>query len=253
MKSWVQCLSILLIAMTSLMNLGRAEASCQGGGCRNYSDGIVKGEVVYNAGRNSMMATVIAIQPNGKFVLRFADGQVGGGWDRSDLAVMRGCVSNVCVGDIVYDSGRNSMLATVVGIQVNGKLTLKFADGQVGSGWDVSDLAVRAGCSGQVCVGDIVYDAGRNSMMAKVVGLQSDGKLTLSFVDGQVGSGWDTSDLAATKGCSNGLCVGQSVIDVARNSMQATIVGIQPNGKFTLKFADGQVGAGWDYSDLACL
>ncbi len=195
LKDMTRIFSILTVVAASALGSSVALAHCRSGGCTEFSQGIAVGEPVYNVSRNSDPATVIAIQPNGKFVLRFSDG-IGGGWSREDLAVTRGCNEGICTGDVVYNVNRNSDPATAIAIQTNGKFVLRFDDG--------------------------------------------------------VGGGWSSEDLAKTKGCSRNLCVGQKVIDVSRNSDPATVIAIQTNGKFVLRFDDG-VGGGWSFEDLACI
>lgn len=225
--------------------------------CRQCIGDICVGDKVYNVSRDSRSATVVGVEQSGKFVLRFDDNNgVGGGWSRSDLAVSYGCYDDICVYQKVYNVTRDSRTATVVGIQSNGKFVLRFEDNfRVGAGWSRSDLALMDGCTYEhLCVGDKVYNVSRDSRLATVVGIQQNGKIVLRFEDTSgVGAGWDASDLAVPRGCYNGLCVGMDVYNTARNYRAATILAIQPNGKFVLRFNDNYgVGGGWDSSDLVC-
>lgn len=161
-----------------------------------YPHRLIIGESVYNVS-NSRYAEVIAQDFSGKFVLRYRDnGATGTGWDREDLAPLRGCDYDICVSDEVYNVS-NSRYARVVGLQLTNKFVLKYSDnGLTGSGWDRDDLAVMNGCQLGVCVGQRVINVS-NRRYAVVRALQSGNRFVLRYEDnGLTGSGWDITDLA---------------------------------------------------------
>ncbi|MBS1960894.1 MAG: hypothetical protein JST04_01670 [Bdellovibrionales bacterium] len=166
-----------------------------------YRD-VCVGDRAINISRDNREVTVLGIDNVGKFVLRFEDnGGVGGNWDREDLALMRGCAGDVCVGYPAINVSRNYRTVKIHAIQWNGKFVLRFDDnGGVGGNWDRSDLAVAWGCVANLCVNDTVYNKS-NSRQAKVVAIQTNAngtqtKMVLQFIDnGGVGGGWELNDL----------------------------------------------------------
>lgn len=97
---------------------------------------------VYNVS-NSRYARVAGLQMTGKFVLKYADNNAtGSGWERKDVAVMKGCQSGLCVGNRVINVS-NRRYAVVRTLQAGNKFVLKYDDnGATGSGWNLTDLAV---------------------------------------------------------------------------------------------------------------
>src|SRR3954453_3927973 len=69
------------------------------------------GERVYNIARDSY-ATIVAIDYNQTYVLRFESGpiagQTGGGWRDPDLATLTGCSRDLCVGEPTFNTARDS-------------------------------------------------------------------------------------------------------------------------------------------------
>jgi len=154
------------------------------------------GEPVYNVS-NSRYAEIVTQDFNGKFVLRYTDsGAIGTGWDRSDLAPLRGCDGDLCVGDEVYNVS-NSRWARVAGLQLTNRFVLKYNDnGLTGHGWERIDLAVPRGCQLNLCVGQRVLNIS-NRRYAVVSALQSNNRFVLRYEDnGLTGHGWELSDLA---------------------------------------------------------
>lgn len=153
------------------------------------------GEPVYNVS-NSRYAEVISQDYNGKFVLRYENGSIGTGWERIDLAPLRGCDGDLCVGDEVYNVS-NSRWVEVAGLQMTNRFVLKYRDnGSTGHGWERVDLAVPRGCQLGICVGQRVINVS-NRRYAVVAALQYNNKFVLKYEDnGLVGHGWELSDLA---------------------------------------------------------
>src|SRR6185503_633950 len=80
------------------------------------------GERVYNITREAY-ATIVAIAYDSSYVIQFTtgplSGQTGQGWHDGDLATLQGCSRDLCVGNPVYNTTRDSY-AQVVGIQYDG-------------------------------------------------------------------------------------------------------------------------------------
>ena len=218
-----------------------------------YPTHIRTGETVYNVS-NGRYAVVMGVDYQGKFLLRFTDtNQTGGGWDRTSLAPLRGCDLDICVNDEVYNTS-NGRYAKVVGLQLGNKFVLKFHDsGLTGAGWDRANIALLNGCALDLCVNDEVYNTS-NGRYARIVGLQTNGKYILKFNDsGLTGAGWERANLAVLRGCAGDLCVNEEIYNTS-NGRFATIVGLQENGKYVLKFKDsGLSGAGWERLNIAVM
>ncbi|MFN7729631.1 MAG: hypothetical protein ACK5P7_10785, partial [Bdellovibrio sp.] len=163
------------------------------------------------------------------------------------------CYQGVCVGQSVYIASGSAGLAQVVRIDRGGTFQLRFLDtGAVSGAWSRHDLAVTTGCAGSFCVGNSAYRVASDSRLVQIVGLALDGSYVVRFLDtGAVSGGW-TTELAATRGCFQGVCVGQSVYRVSADSRLTQVVGIQDDGTFVLRFLDnGGLGGGWSRYDVA--
>jgi hypothetical protein len=174
-----------------------------------WASDLAIGERVYNVPGGDY-ATIYGLEGNGTFVLRFESGdlagQTGGGWSRDDLAILRGCSGDLCVGANVVNVPRNDF-ARVVGLQTSGQYVLEFTsgdlNGQSGSGWNRGDLAVERGCSpsGMFCVGRSAFNVTRSENVT-IIAIEQSGQMILRFDDGdlagQIGGGWNESDLAVT-------------------------------------------------------
>lgn len=157
---------------------------------------IMIGETVFNIS-NSRYAVVVAQDYSAKYVLRYNDNNATGtGWDRSDLALLRGCERDLCVNDQIFNVS-NSRYAAVAGIQLGGKFVLKYSDnGATGSGWAREDVAIMKGCQQGLCVGTRVINVS-NRRYAVIRALQSGNRFVLGYEDnGATGSGWSITDLA---------------------------------------------------------
>lgn len=163
------------------------------------------------------------------------------------------CYRDLCVGTRVYNIQRSFREAEIVGIEYAGTYVLRFTDnGGVGGNWSREDLAVKQGCSGDLCVGTTVYNTQRSFRQAQIVGIQLGGKFVLRFLDNNgVGGNWDRADLAVAQGCGYNYCVGQYALNAQRNYRQVQIVAIQQDRRYVLRFLDnGGVGGNWTDSDL---
>jgi hypothetical protein len=163
------------------------------------------------------------------------------------------CYRDLCVGTRVYNIQRSYREAEIVGIEHQGTYVLRFIDnGGVGGNWSREDLAVKQGCSGDLCVGTTIYNTQRNYRQAQIVGIQLGGKYVLRFLDNNgVGGNWDRADLAVMHGCGYNYCVGQYALNAQRNYRQVQVVAIQHDRRYVLRFLDnGGVGGNWTDSDL---
>ena len=127
-------LSLLVFGLVSVS--AQANYPCFGDLC--------VGDRAVNVSRNNRIVSVIAIQPNATFSVRFEDtGAVGHGWQQIDLAPMKGCAFDLCVGQSVYNR-YNNRYALIVAIQFGGRYVLQYSDtGALGNGWDRHDLVIQ--------------------------------------------------------------------------------------------------------------
>lgn len=163
------------------------------------------GENAYNIQRSAYVR-VVAYQNDGRYVLRFTTGplagQTGGNWTNADLARLRGCSGDLCVGTNAYNIERSAYVR-VVGIQQDGRFVLYYRTGtlagQSGHNWTRPDIAPQRGCYQNYCVGDRAYNIPRNAWVT-VVAIQYGGRYVLRFetgpLAGQTGHNWSPSDLA---------------------------------------------------------
>jgi hypothetical protein len=108
-------------------------------------------------------------------------------------------------------------------------------------------------CLYDICEGDTVFNIERDYRKAVVVAIEKKGTYILRFLDtGGVGGHWGRTDLAATRGCQNRVCVGERVFNINRDYRMTQVVGLQSNGLFVLQFLDTNgVGGNWALTDLA--
>ena len=204
---------------------------------------------------------ILEIDSNGMFTLKFiADDAVGGNWGPNDIASVKGCSADLCVGSTVYpiSEGRAGTSAIVVGIESNGNYILEFnSDLAVGGGWGRGGLAAARGCVEGLCVGKTVVatNGERAWTSAVIIAIDPSGLFTLKFTaDDAVGSGWGRASLAATEGCIEDLCVGETVLptEVTRIGTLSTVIAVESSGTYVLKFEEDQaVGGNWGRSILA--
>ncbi|HEX4923281.1 MAG TPA: hypothetical protein VFV50_04315 [Bdellovibrionales bacterium] len=170
-----------------------------------YQQKLYVGDRAYNIERSAYV-TVVAIQQDGRFVLRYDSGpltgQTGGNWTRADLAVLSGCAGQVCTGYGAYNLEREAYVR-VVGIQYDGRFVLYYRTGslagQSGHNWTRSDLALTRGCYLDLCVGERAYNVPRQAWVT-VAAIQLTGHYVLRFdtgpLAGKSGKNWPRSDLA---------------------------------------------------------
>ncbi|MEQ1879262.1 MAG: hypothetical protein ABL958_21685 [Bdellovibrionia bacterium] len=163
------------------------------------------GERAYNITRSAYVM-VVGLQNDGRYVLRFTTGplagQTGGNWANTDLARLRGCSGDLCVGENAYNIERTAYVR-VVGIQYDGRFLLYYRSGpltgQSGHNWTRPDIAPQRGCVQNYCVGDRAYNVPRNAWVT-IAAIQYGQRLVLRFdtgpLAGQTGHNWSVSDLA---------------------------------------------------------
>lgn len=170
----------------------RATADC-------YRD-VCVGDAAINISRDYREVTVVGIDNFGKFVVRFLDnGGIGGNWNREDLALMRGCAGDLCVGYPAINVSRDYRRVKIHALQWDGKYVLRFDDhGGVGGNWNRPDLAVEWGCVGTLCVNDVVYNRTNNreativAIQTNITGIQD--RMVLGYPTG-LGGNWGLNDL----------------------------------------------------------
>lgn len=108
-----------------------------------------------------------------------------------------GCHLGACIGDRAVNLLRNYREVTIVGIEPTGRFILRFEDtGGVGGNWDRTHIALRCGCSQDLCVGDVVVNLRRDYRRAMIHAIEFGGQYVLRFLDtGGVGGNWNRWDL----------------------------------------------------------
>lgn len=168
------------------------------------------------------------------------------------------CYLGACVGDRAVNISRDYREVSIVAIDNLGKFLIRFEDsGGIGGNWDRNDLALKAGCQADLCVGYPAMNIDRNYRAVTVHAIHYNGKYVLRFADtGGVGGNWGREDLAVAWGCVGGLCVNDTVFN-RTNNRQAMIAAIQTNlsgvsDRFVLNYS-GALGGNWNESDLVLI
>lgn len=167
------------------------------------------------------------------------------------------CSMDICAGQIVYaGTAMAAQQAQVARIERPGTYTLRLlGSNQVSAGWTRAELAVTKGCSDAFCVGNTAYSVTQSvSEQVQVVAIFQNGSFVLRFLNSnRVSGGWTSAELAATRGCSEGVCVGATAYRVtSQDSRQVQVVGVQSNGSFVLRFLDSNgLGSGWTRAEIA--
>lgn len=180
-----------------------------------------------------------------------ADMQARGGW-------------RFGVGECALNNDRDWARVTVVGIEASGLYVLRFEDGplagQIGGNWSGASLAKLNGCGpGGFCAGNRVFNVDRDSAMAKIIGVQSNGTYVLFFQDGPLtrlkGGNWGAVSLAKAQGCGPSFCVGDRAYHIERDYAKVQVVGIQPSNLYVVHFLSGPLagmrGGNWNARSLA--
>lgn len=106
--------------------------------------------------------------------------------ERNELSIMDGCLNQICVNDVVFDTGYLRYV-TVKGISYSSDLIVESLGGWNGFYQPFNNnLAVTSGCHTnpriRLCVGDRVKDFSGNIMT--IIGLHENSKLVLRSNDG---------------------------------------------------------------------
>jgi len=167
------------------------------------------------------------------------------------------CSMNVCVGQVVYAGTTMSVQqAQVSRIERQGTYTLRMlGSNQISAGWTRAEIAVTTGCSGAFCIGNTAYSVTQSvSEQVQIVAIFQNGSFVLRFLSSnRLSGGWTSAEIAATRGCSAGVCVGDTAYRVTQqDSRQVQVVGVQSNGSFVLRFLDTNgLGSGWSRAEVA--
>jgi hypothetical protein len=165
-----------------------------------------------------------------------------------------GYPTNLIMGETVVVV-QNQRLAQIVAQDYYGKFLIRYIDTGITSNysWERSELAPMRGCDGDICVNDIVINAS-NARQATVVALALGGRFLIRYSDnGLISSNtWIRQELAVTRGCQLGLCVGSKVINVS-NRRYATVVALKIPESFLIRYEDnGLISSNvWSISELA--
>lgn len=106
------------------------------------------GDNAYNISYNNAYVTVVGVQPDGRYIVRFEEGpykgQIIGNWTVFDLAATYGCGSYFCVGEFARNRSRDYVRVRIIGLQYNGRYVLYFLEGPLsglrGAHWNDYDL-----------------------------------------------------------------------------------------------------------------
>jgi hypothetical protein len=223
-------------------------------------------------------ATVMSIDRQNNYLtqIRCASGQTLSThclFGAPDLAFLsHGCLAlnkdtlspKVCVGSQISTSDGD---ATVLGIRKmytqyptydgsESALVVKRANGTK-TKIKVTDAFLKKACLSGVCVGDTVIDLGsRATADVEYINL-GDPNFGLR-ITGNDNARYATAslyDLASTKGCLDGICVGQKVL--VTKSRAAVVAGyrfslLNDGGNYVVRFDDsGSLGSGWKKTDLS--
>jgi len=268
--------SLKIINLRHTATAARAQNTNEADGAGSISApsstlGPLSGNQVYwiDANNKVFIAEKVTRQENGNYTLRL-NGTLYTNVTPERIARTEGCVAHACVstGQKYWRLAENNGAEVyIVGIYESNKLVLKYTDhptnanlaGLYGPGWDSSDIVRSTGSQNGIAVNTVVYNIERK-MEVRVVGFH-EGKFAIQFLSGtlqgKVGGGWDRDSLALRTGCiSGGLCVGDRVINIPR-ALEAEVYAIQADGKYTIRFTSGnlsgQIGEGWERSDLTKL
>ncbi|MBD63582.1 MAG: hypothetical protein CME62_00105 [Halobacteriovoraceae bacterium] len=138
-----------------------------------------------------------------------------------NLSVAYGCIASVCVTDKVFPENWDHALGAQVLAQNSIKQTLIVKSNQSGSvfSFSVDNLLLGDGCVNAMCVGDHVYPLNWSHALGAEVIAMSDvndtrrSEMVFKIKSKQSGSVFSFSrdNLAVTRGCHDGFCVGQRV------------------------------------------
>ncbi|WII71253.1 beta-sandwich domain-containing protein [Bdellovibrio sp. 22V] len=234
----------------------------------NYNRNLREGDEVMVMDREYAKAVVVGFDNNGNHILRFTTGElrgrVGGGWLRENLSLMSGCTKEYCVGQLVFNKSRDNMQVKVVAVQFHGSVIIEFMEGELkgrlGGNWNSDELTLPKKCGSKFCIEDKAYLLNGDKFQGKVLilGVDKNDRYSVYFYDGELagrrGHNWSKEDLAKISGCGRNFCVGDVVTNITRDYAKVQVMGIQENGRYVLKFLEGQVagrfGHNWEDSDL---
>jgi len=145
----------LMAAMLAMLAVSPKVATACGttAECPSEAGPLRAGEKVYVATTDddgspgdAELVKVIAVQKDGAYAIKSADGSFYSNLNLEAFARLKGCIEDLCVGSRVVavapDAARVNEGAEVVGIGFNKTYTVKFdSDKAVGFGWKREDLA----------------------------------------------------------------------------------------------------------------
>lgn len=150
-------------------------------------------------------------------------------YSRNDLAVTHGCNAQSCVGDPVTVADNRA--GKLVGIFPDGRLSVRVSGYERFGTYVPGSVAGVRRCSAGLCADSRI--ATLTGYAGVVVGVFEGGGVAVRF------DGYDSlytytrAQLAEVEGCSQGICVGASVITEAGQSSR--VMGIFQDGRFAVK------------------
>ena len=142
---------------------------------------ICPGDIVYNGTRYLNGAKVVAVNPNyGTAVVRNPMYNTLHTENIKDLDITKGCVSGICIDDVVYNGIRYLNGARVVAVNPNYQ-TVVVRDPRYNTLHTENpiDLDVTKGCISGICIGDIFYNGSRYMNGARVVAVNLNSQIVV--------------------------------------------------------------------------
>lgn len=170
------------------------------------------------------------------------------------------------VGEMVLVPSRDFAKAIVIGVNSYGyivRFQSTYLTGQSQERLLRSQLLIASGCYQDLCVDDQLYTLveGYDYALARVAGIDVDGKYTMQFLNGRFymryGTGWVAENLSTKNSCGKLFCV-RDLAYLEVNSSQieyVSILAVDKSGKYVVRFENGalvgRVGHRWSEKELA--
>lgn len=170
------------------------------------------------------------------------------------------------VGEIVIVPSRDFAKATVMGVNSYGYI-VRFEStplmGQTQERLSRSQLQIASGCYQDICVDDQLFSLveGYDYALARVAGIDVDGKYTMQFLNGRYymryGTGWAAENLSTKNACGKSFCVRDyAYLEANANQIEyVSILAVDKSGKYVVRFEKGalagRMGHSWSEKELA--
>ncbi|HEY1080158.1 MAG TPA: beta-sandwich domain-containing protein [Bdellovibrio sp.] len=170
------------------------------------------------------------------------------------------------VGEAVIVPTRDFAKATVMGVNSYGYI-VRFEStllmGQMQERLSRSQLQIASGCYQDICVDDQLFTLveGYDYALARVAGIDVDGKYTMQFLNGRFymryGTGWVAENLSTKNACGKSFCVRDyAYLEANANQIEyVSILAVDKSGKYVVRFEKGalagRMGHSWSEKELA--